>query len=114
MKVFDKNTKAKMFVIVGNFHILKVLNWKDNVTKQHKSIYTYLKSTIPEFQIFSISQLINENPKECDFTEVYASIAGSVVFDCDRRFDGWKFGLTSDMAIKPTKTCDLVDGIIVY
>jgi len=114
MKVFHKNPKAKMLVVVGNVHVLKVLNWQDNVSNQHKSIYRYLKSMIPEFRIFSISQLIDENPEECDFTDVFGSIDGSVVIDCDRRFDGWKFGLSSIIAIKPTETCDLVDGIIVY
>ena len=62
----------------------------------------------------AISQLIDENLKECDFTDVFGPVDGSVVIDCDRRFDGWKFGLSSIIAIKPTATCDLVDGIIVY
>ncbi len=114
MKVFHKNQKAKMLVLVGNLHVLKVLNWQDNVPNQHKSIYRYLKSIIPEFRIFTISQLIDENPEECDFTGVFGQIDGSVVIDCDHKFDGWKFGLASIIAIKPTKTCDLVDGIIVY
>lgn len=114
MKVFRKNPKAKMLVVVGNLHVLKVLNWQDNVPNQHKSIYRYLKSIIPEFRIFTISQLIDENPEECDFTDVFGPIDGSVVIDCDYKFDGWKFGLASIIAIKPTKTCDLVDGIIVY
>jgi uncharacterized iron-regulated protein len=114
MKVFEKNPKAKMLVVVGNLHVLKVLNWQDHVPNQHKSIYRYLKSIIPEFRIFTISQLIDENPEECDFTGVFGQIAGSVVVDCDHKFDGWKFGLSSIIAIKPTKTCDLVDGIIVY
>jgi len=81
---------------------------------QHKSIYRYLKRMIPEFRIFTISQLIDENPEECDFTAVFGPVDGSVVIDCDHKFDGWKFGLSSIIAIKPTKTCDLVDGIIVY
>ena len=114
MQVFNKNPKAKMLVVVGNLHVLKVLNWQDNVPNQHKSIYEYLKSMIPEFRIFSISQLIDENPEKCDFTDVFGPVDGSVVIDCDHKFDGWKFGLSSIIAIKPTKTCDLVDGIIVY
>ena len=81
---------------------------------QHKSIYGYLKSIIPEFRIFTISQLIDENPEECDFTDVFGPVDGSVVIDCDHKFDGLKFGLSSIIAIKPTKTCDLVYGIIVY
>lgn len=114
MQVFRKYPKAKMLVVVGNLHVLKVLNWQDHVPNQHKSIYGYLKSMIPEFRIFSISQLIDENRKECNFTDVFGPIDGSVVFDCDHKFDGWKFGPASIIAIKPTETCDLVDGIIVY
>jgi hypothetical protein len=114
MKVFHKNPKAKILVVVGNLHVLKVLNWKDQVRNKHKSIYGYLKNMIPEFRIFTISQLIDENPKKCDFTDVLGPVDGSVVVDCDRRFDGWKFGPASIIAIKPTETCDLVDGIIIY
>ena len=114
VKTFRKNPKAKMLVVVGNLHVLKVLNWQDKIPNQHKSTYGYIKDMIPKIRIFSISQIIDENPKECDFTEVFASIDGSVVIDCDRKFDGWNFGLTSILAIKPTETCDLVDGIIVY
>jgi len=113
-KCFRKNTKAKMLVVVGNLHVLKVLNWQDNIPNQHKSTYGYIKDMKPDSRIFSISQIIDENPKECDFTDVFSHVDGSVVINCDRRFDGWKFGLTSIAAIKPTATCDLIDGIIVY
>ena len=114
VKAFRKNPKEKMLVVMGNLHVLKVLNWQDNVPNQHKSTYGYIKDMMPKIRIFSISQLIDENPKECDFTAVFGPVDGSVVIDCDRRFDGWKFGPTSIVAIKPTETCDLVDGIIVY
>ena len=114
MQVFHKNPKAKILVVMGNLNVLKVLNWEDNVRNKHKSIYGYIKSMIPEFRIFSISQLIDENPKKCDFTDVFGPVDGSVVIDCDRKFDGWKFGIALIIAIKPTETCDLVDGIIVY
>jgi len=114
MQVFRKNQKAKMLVVVDNFHVLKVLNWQDHVPNKHKSIYGYLKNMIPEFRIFTISQLIDQNPEECDFTAVFGPVDGSVVIDCDHKFNGWKFGPASIIAIKPTETCDLVDGIIIY
>jgi len=113
-KVFCKNPKAKMLVVVGNLHVLKVLNWEDHVPNQHRSIYGYLKDMMSEIRIFTISQLIDENRKECDFTAVFGSIDDSVAVECDRRFDNWKFGPASIIAIKPTATRDLVDGIIVY
>lgn len=43
VKVFHKNPKAKMLVVVGNLHVLKVLNWEEHVPNKHKSIYGYLK-----------------------------------------------------------------------
>jgi hypothetical protein len=103
-----------MLVLVGNFHVFKVLNWQDQVPNQLKPIYGYITARMPEIRIFSISQLIDENPRECDFTDVFGSIDGSVVIDCDYRFNGWKFGPASNIAIKHTEACDLVDGIIVY
>ena len=69
---------------------------------------------IPETQVFSISQLIGENLRECDFTKEFGSYDGSVAVDCDGRFRGWRFGLASYIAIKCAEPCDLVDGIIVY
>jgi len=103
-----------MLVVVGNLHVLKVLNWQDHVPNKHRSIIEYLNDDMSGIRIFSICQLIDENPEECDFTQKFGSIDGSVAVDCDGRFDGWKFGIASDIAIKPTVTCDFVDGIIVY
>lgn len=112
--VFKGNPRAKMLVVVGNLHVLKVLNWQDHVPNKHRSIIEYLNDDMPGIRILSISQLINENPEECDFTKEFGPIGGSVAIDCDGRFSGWKFGIASNIAIKPTATCDLVDGIIVY
>ncbi|MDY6793007.1 MAG: hypothetical protein SWH54_17215 [Thermodesulfobacteriota bacterium] len=114
VQIFHKNPKAKILVVVDNFHVLKVLNWQENSRNQYKSICHYLKSMIPEFRIFSISQLVDEDPEKCDFTAVFGAVNGSVVIDCDHKFDGWKFGPASKISIKPTETCDLVDGLIIY
>ncbi len=81
---------------------------------KHRSIIEYLNDDMPGIRILSISQLINENPEDCDFTKEFGTIDGSVAVDCEGRFDGWKFGIASNIAIKPTATCDLVDGMIVY
>ena len=113
-EVFKGNSRAKMLVVVGNLHVLKVLNWQDHVPNKHRSIYKYLRNMMPEIQIFSISQLIDENPEECDFTKEFGPIDGSVAVDCEGRFDSWKFGIASNIAIKPTEPCDLIDGIIIY
>jgi hypothetical protein len=69
---------------------------------------------MPEIRVFSISQIIDENPRECDFTKKFGFNHGSVAIDCDGRFRAWRFGLASYIAIKCAEPCDLVDGIIVY
>jgi uncharacterized iron-regulated protein len=113
-RVFSGNPEAKMLVVVGNLHVLKVLNWQGHVPNKHGSISEYLNSMMPEIRVFSISQLIDENPRECDFTREFGSDHGSVAMDCDGRFRGWKFGPASCIAIRCADPCDLVDGIIVY
>ena len=39
---------------------------------------------------------------------------GSVAFDLDERFKGWKLGIVQSMAIKPAEVWELLDGLIVY
>ena len=73
-----------------------------------------LSERVPEIRIFSICQLIGENPRKCDSTKGVGSADSSVAIDCDGRFSGWKLSLASHIAIKSAEPCDLVDGIIVY
>ena len=113
-KVFRHRPAAKVFVVLGNNHILKKLDWQDHVLDKNRSIRTYLNELAPGLPIFSIGQLIDENPGECDFTRRFAYMNGSVAMDCDNSFREWKIGITSVMAIKPTEPCELVDGVIVY
>ena len=112
--IFGNHPEAKVLVVVGNNHVLKKLDWEDHVPSKTESIRSYLSEVFPEISAFSIGQLIDENSSECDFTRRFSHMDGTVAMDCDDSFRGWKIGLTSAMAIKPTEPCELVDGIIVY
>jgi len=63
---------------------------------------------------FSIGQLIDEDPDECDFTKTFGPIHSSVAIDCTERFTEWKIGVASKIAIQKTEPCQLFDGLIVY
>jgi len=113
-KVFRKKPDAKMLVVAGNNHVLKKLDWQDHVPDKTGSMRSYLNDFMPGLSVFSIGQLIDENPAECDFTRRFGNTGGPVAMDCDERFKGWKIGLTSAIAIKPAEPYNLVDGVIVY
>ena len=64
---------------------------------------------------YSVGQVIDEDPGMCDFARLFGPAKGAVALDCDGdRFRGWKFRLTSGMAIKDTEPCQLFDGLIIY
>ena len=64
--------------------------------------------------MWSVGQLINENPGECDFFRSYSSLPGSVALDVDERHRGWKLQYQYNIAILPVECFELVDGVIVY
>ena len=64
--------------------------------------------------MWSVGQAIDEDPDECDFTRVFGALPGAVAFDLDDKCRGWKFGLSSSIAILPAESFELVDGMIVY
>ena len=113
-RIFHRNPNAKVLTVVGNFHILKKIQWEDTVPNQHGFIRSYLNRLIPNYQMFSIGQCIDEPPNECDFTREFSHVEGVVAMDCDRRFNGWKIGIMAPVAAKPTEVCELLDGVIVY
>ena len=82
-RVFQKVPAAKVFVVLGNNHILKKLDWQDHVLNKTKPIRSYLDELVPGLSVFTIGQLIDENPSECDFTHRFAHMDGSVAMDCD-------------------------------
>ena len=64
-----QNPNTKMLVVVGNFHVLKVKEWQDHVPNKTGSIREYLNSMVPSLKVFAIGQLIDEDPRACDFTK---------------------------------------------
>jgi hypothetical protein len=113
--VFNKDPETKMLVVVGNNHVLKNLDWQDHVPNKTGSIREYLDRLLPSRKAFSIGQIIDEVPNNCDFTKEFGPMKGAVAFDCDNeKFKDWKISVTSAIAIKDTKPCDLFDGLIVY
>jgi hypothetical protein len=112
--VFESNSKARMLVVVGNNHILKKLDWQDQVINKHVSIREYLSETRRKLHILSIGQVIGESVYEDDFRREFGHIDGAVAVDLDERFAGWKLAITQSAAIKPTDVWKLLEGVVVY
>ena len=113
-KIFRRNSNAKVLVVVGNLHILKKIEWKDQVQNPHGFIRSYLNELMPQCRMFSIGQCIEEFPKECDFTKEFSHLEGAVAMDCNGRFAGWRIGFMAPVAAKLIEVCEQLDGIIVY
>ena len=105
---------VKVFVVVGNLHVIKNIKWEDEVLDPHGFIPSYLSKFKPRLRLFSIGQCIDELPSECDFTKAFGHNEGAVAVDCEDRFSAWKIGILSAVAAEPTGVCDMFDGVIVY
>jgi hypothetical protein len=114
LAVLRREPSAKILVIVGGLHILKNLEWEQYVPNKKLSIRQYIERQKPDIKMWSVGQLINENPDGCDFTKRFSSLPGAVALDLDKRHRGWKLGLTGPIAIVPAACFELVDGLIVY
>ena len=105
---------GKILVIVGNLHIFKKLEWEEHVPNKNLSIRQYIQQQRPDTRMWSVGQEIDADAGECDFTQVFGHLPGSVALDLDNKVVGWKMGLTSSIAIVPAESFELVDGLIVY
>ena len=112
--VLSRNQSAKILVIVGSLHTLKKLEWEKDVPDKHLSIREYIIRDRPSTRIWSVGQMIDGNPNECDFTREFSSLPGAVAMDLDDRYRGWQMGMTASIAIVPAECFELVDGLIVY
>ena len=113
-KIFHRNSNAKVLAVVGNLHVLKKIEWEDTVPNAHGFIRSYLNRLTPQRPMFSIGQLIDESPNECDFTRVFSHMEGAIAMDCNGRFAGWKIGFMVPVAAKPPEVWDILDGFIIY
>ena len=105
---------VKVFVVVGNLHVIKDIEWEDKVIDPHGFISSYLFKLNPQLRLFSIGQCIDELPSECDFTKTFGHLKGAVAVNCDERFADWKIGILSPVAAKPKPVCDMFDGVIIH
>ena len=107
---------VKVFVVVGNLHVLKNIEWGDRVINPDGFIRTYLSKLSPQLKLFSIGQCVDERPSQCDFTKAFGLIEGFVAVNCDEseRFSDWQIGILSPVAAKPKAVCDMFDGVIIY
>ena len=103
-----------MLVVVGNNHVLKKLDWQDQVINNHRSIREYLSEKRRKLRIYSIGQVIGESVYEDDFRREFGPIEGTVALDLDERFADWKLAITQSAAIKPAEVWELLDAVIVY
>jgi hypothetical protein len=112
--VLNRNPSAKILVIVGSLHTFKKLEWEEQVPDKHLSIREYITRDLPSTKMWSIGQMIDGNPDECDFTREFSKLPNAVALDLDDRYRGWQMGLTAPIAIVPAECFELVDGLIVY
>ena len=113
-KIFKTSPNSKMLVILGNNHVLKKLEWEDHVPNKNKSIREYLLDFNPDMKMFSIGQVIGKSVFEDDFRKQFSGLEGSVAFDLDEQFSGWKSGITENIAVKDAEVWELLDGLVVY
>ena len=114
LKVLRGTPSAKILVVVGNLHTLKTLDWEERLGDKDLSIRQYILRGKPSTKMWSVAQVINEKPAQCDFFQRYGPLPGAVALDVDGRYRGWKLGFTDIIAIVPAQCFELVDGVIVY
>lgn len=112
-RIFNSDPNAKILTIVGNNHVLKKLEWMDQVVNPYKSIRDYLADMHPGLKQFSIYQVEYKSAGRCDFFDKLHSEQGPVAVEMDRRFRGWRLWM-SNIAVKPAEVHTLLNGIIVY
>ena len=105
---------GRFLVIIGNLHVFKILQWEEQVPNKNLSIRQYIRLERPKTKMWSIGQVIDEDPSKCDFTQVFGPLPGAVALDLDEKVRGWKLGISSSMAIMPAESFELMDGLIVY
>lgn len=64
--------------------------------------------------MFSICQCIKHSSATCDFSKNFSGKSKPAAIDCDGSFSDWKLGILENVAAKPMKAYELVDGVIVY
>lgn len=113
-KIISTHPKAKIFAILGTFHVLRQLNWSRRVPNGHVAIRSLLSQNNPQLSMFSMAHILSQSDASCDFSRRLGPVPGMVAVDMAPLFDRWQLGLTASLAIRPAPTRDLLDGVIVH
>ena len=114
LKVLRGTPNAKILVVVGALHTLKKLDWEERLGDKNLSIRQYILREKPSIKMWSVAQVINQDPAQCDFSRRYNPLPGAVALDLNNQYRGWRLGFTDIIAIVPAQCFELVDGVIVY
>ena len=93
---------------------IKRIRWENYIANKHGFIPSYLHKLKPELKMFSICQCIKHSSATCDFSKNFSGKSKPAAIDCDGSFSDWKLGILENVAAKPMKAYELVDGVIVY
>lgn len=110
-KIFIQHPEAKFFMIVGNFHVIKKVEWL-NVDNDEPFIRGYLSKYQPDLKIFSIAECINDSADELNFLKLFGK-TGEPVAVKTKGLD-FKLGILNVLAAKPMTAHEAVDAVIVF
>ena len=107
----SNNENTKLFVIVGNLHTLKKVDWVVPTIKD-RFIRYHLDRINPSLSLYSVAESINESAENCDFQKWFGGTPTPVGIET-RSFDR-KLGLTRTIAANPMTAHEAVDAVIVF
>jgi len=112
--ILQARPQSRILTILGSLHVLRRLNWQHRVGSGNDAVRTHLERRLPDLKVFSLVNLVDAADAENDFIQWLAPLPGAVALDLDRRFKGWRLGITDCMALRPAQPYDLVDGVVVH
>ena len=110
--VFQRDSQAKMIVIVGNLHTLKRIEWVDS-KKTDVFLPAYLPQYEPELKSLSVLSDYDDCPGRCcKVRKKYESAEKPIVLDAA----GLEFrpGVLDIIAAKPLKVEQMTDAVMMY
>jgi len=109
--IFEEDQESNIFVIVGNLHTIKKVEWlvpsiKDGV------IRSYLSNLRPGLKVFSVVGCIDDSEEVCDFRKMFGGTKNPIAVET-KGLD-FKVGILGAMAAKPITAREAVDAVIIY
>ena len=105
---------SKILVMLGSLHVLRKLQWRPRLSGGRQAVRNYLSKWRADLNMFSMVHIVDDAAGTCDFSRRLGPLPGMVALDVDPAFNGWRLGITSCMAIRPSQPFELVDGVIVH